>query len=182
MSGQIVLHCAPVLAGIKTGNLFSFLFEDREKLLEDMRKINHQLASKGIRIMPLAFDGNRVLLYVFRPDSLQEDLNRNEAAELLNEFGYKAHSYNRCLSLLRSRLRKNKEFPHEIGLFLSYPPEDVKGFIENHASNCKLLGYWKVYGDEKKARELFARYKRCTETYCRRWKQGIKLDALAVAI
>ena len=28
-------------------------------------------------------------------------------------------------------LRLSEEFPHEIGLFLDYPLEDVKGFIEN---------------------------------------------------
>ena len=29
------------------------------------------------------------------------------------------------------------EFPHEVGLFLSYPPEDVKGFIDHRANNFK---------------------------------------------
>ena len=57
------------------------------------------------------------------------------------------------------------EFPHEVGLFLSYPPEDVKGF-----------------GDEGKARSLFAKYKKCTEIYCALWQSGSKLEQLAVAV
>ena len=44
------------------------------------------------------------------------------------------------------------EFPHEVGLFLSYPPEDVKGFIDHRANDFKCAGLWKVYGDEEKAR------------------------------
>ena len=52
------------------------------------------------------------------------------------------------------------------GCSSSYPPEDVKGFIDNKAENFKCAGLWKVYGDEKRARELFARYKRCTDIYC----------------
>ena len=63
------------------------------------------------------------------------------------------------------------EFPHEVGLFLSYPPEDFK-----------CTGPWKVYGDEGKARSLFAKYKKCTEIYCALWQSGSKLEQLAVAV
>ena len=73
------------------------------------------------------------------------------------------------------------EFPHEVGLFLSYPPEDVKGFIENRAANAKCTGVWKVYGDERQARQTFAKYKKCTQVYCERWQSGSGLDKLAVA-
>ena len=61
------------------------------------------------------------------------------------------------------------------------PPEDVKGFIENHAANAKCTGVWKVYGDERQARQTFDRYKKCTQTYCERWRSGVELDRLAVA-
>ena len=36
-------------------------------------------------------------------------------------------------SRLIKRLNEDAEFPHEIGLFPGYPPEDVRGFIENRA-------------------------------------------------
>ena len=32
------------------------------------------------------------------------------------------------------------EFPREVGLFLSYPPEDVKGFIDHRANDFKCAG------------------------------------------
>ncbi len=68
-----------------------------------------------------------------------------------------------------------------MGLFLSYPPEDVKGFIDHRACGFKCAGLWKVYGDERRARELFARFKKCTEIYCALWQTGLRLDRLAVA-
>ena len=86
-----------------------------------------------------------------------------------------------CIARLSRRLRENEDFPHEIGLFLSYPPEDVRGFIENRAKNYKFIGYWKVYGDEDKARRAFARYKKCTDCYCRFLEAGFALTDLAVA-
>ena len=38
------------------------------------------------------------------------------------------------------------------------------------------------YGDEEKARSLFAIYKICTEIYCTLWHSGLKLVQLAVAV
>ena len=69
-----------------------------------------------------------------------------------------------------------------MGLFLSYPPEDVKGFIDHRATNFKCAGLWKVYGDEEKARSLFEKYRKCTEIYCALWQSGLKLEQLAVAV
>lgn len=43
------------------------------------------------------------------------------------------------------RLQRFEAFPHEIGLFLSYPPEDVRGFIEHKGHESKCEGCWKVY-------------------------------------
>ncbi|MFR5420625.1 MAG: DUF3793 family protein [Oscillospiraceae bacterium] len=75
-----------------------------------------------------------------------------------------------------------RRIPHEIGLFLSYPPEDVKGFIEHHAADFKYAGLWKVYGDEQRARDLFVKYQRCTEIYCQRLHAGSSIAQLAVNV
>jgi hypothetical protein len=58
------------------------------------------------------------------------------------------------------------DFPHEIGIFLGYPVEDVRGFVAHKGRNYKLCGYWKVYGDVEKAKKCFRRYDACRE-YCR---------------
>ena len=80
------------------------------------------------------------------------------------------------------RLRTEEEFPHEVGLFLSYPPEDVQGFIDHRAMDFKCAGLWKVYSDEERAQRLFTRFKRCTEDYCARWQAGSDIGQLAVAM
>ena len=65
---------------------------------------------------------------------------------------------------------------------MGYPPEDVRGFIENRAQNFKRAGLWKVYGDEARAEALFRKFKKCTQIYCERWQSGSKMDELAVAV
>ena len=87
----------------------------------------------------------------------------------------------RCIAQLIRRFREDGQFPHEVGLFLSYPPEDVQGFIDHRACDFKCAGLWKVYGDERRALRLFSRFKHCTEDYCARWQTGWDIDRLAVA-
>ena len=103
------------------------------------------------------------------------------AAEILAQHGYDNKTCERSIVRLVQRLREQEDFPHEIGLFLGYPPEDVCGFIENRACNCKCVGCWKVYGDEEAARQKFAQYKKCTRIYCEQWAKGKAIERLTVA-
>ena len=181
MSEEVLIrHCSPTLAGIKTGNMFTVAFGDETELREDLRTFNRRLASKGVRIVPLRCKENRALLYLYRPKKLADDLKHSEAKDILEENGY-PESPGRCVSYLRSRLMKNGEFPHEVGLFLGYPPEDVSGFIKNGAQACKCVGCWKVYGDADKAQKQFERFKKCTKIYQKQYANGRPLTKLTVA-
>ena len=173
---NVVRLCAPTLAGIKTGSLFPCPYENRETLLMEIRQYNQVLVPKGLCLLPLRFTDKSALLYLYRPRDLERDLQDQLAAEILRHAGYVCGSSEQCLMKLIERLRAYDEFPHEIGLFLSYPPEDVKGFIEHHAADFKYAGLWKVYGDEQRARDLFAKYQRCTEIYCQRLHAGSSID------
>ena len=101
---------------------------------------------------------------------------------MLAQRGYPCENPEHCVAKLVDRLKESPEFPHEIGLFLGYPPEDVKGFIENHALHSKCTGCWKVYGDQEEAERIFARYKNCTDCYLRNWQRGTSLEKLTVSL
>lgn len=177
----LIRHGAPTLAGIKTGNLFSSPYTTREQTAEEVRSLNHILVPKGLCLLPLRYSERRVLLYLYRPKRLRRDFAEPGVRELLSEAGYPAERTERCVSELVRRINGEKGFPHEIGLFLGYPSEDVRGFIENHARKFKLIGCWKVYGDENAAQKCFARYKACTKVYCRQWERGFRIARLAVS-
>ena len=179
---MLVQYCAPTLAGLKTGSLFGCPYSDRKALTQELRRLNRQLGPSGLCLLPLRYSEKRALLYLFRPSQLQRDLQGRSAAELLRQAGYENLNAGQCVKRLMQRLKQSEDFPHEIGLFLSYPPEDVRGFMENHAQNSKLTGYWKVYGDVAAARKTFERYKKCTDCYCRLLRAGCALDRLAVAV
>ena len=79
-------------------------------------------------------------------------------------------------------MRSGESFPHEIGLFLGYPPEDVRGFIEKGASGCKCSGCWKVYGNTQQAMTTFGRYRKCAALYLEQWTKGKSVEQLTVAV
>ena len=176
----LIKNSSPTLAGLKTGSLFNLSFHSEEERNACLQSWNRVLVKKGLKACPVRLRENRALIYVYRPSRLKKDLQDPTAAGILQERGYCPLFPDQCLSHLIERLKENAEFPHEIGLFLGYPPEDVLGFIQD-ANGQKYTGIWKVYGDVQHARKLFARYKKCTEVYCRQFLNGVSLEKLAVA-
>ena len=178
----VVRQCAPTLAGIKTGSLFPYPYQSRQALMSEIRALNRRLSPKGLILLPVRYLDGKALLYLYRPSNLRQDLKDRLAAQVLEQAGYSCSKSEQCVVRLIRRLKENEDFPHEIGLFLSYPPEDVKGFIDNRACNFKCSGLWKVYGDEARAQAMFARFRKCTEIYCKLWQEGSSIEQLAVAV
>ncbi|SCW51135.1 Protein of unknown function [Ruminococcaceae bacterium YRB3002] len=179
-SEQLVRNCAPTLAGIKTGSLYAIQGVDMDELKCDLSALNRTLISKGVRIIPLKMSDDKVLIYIYRPQMLKKDLSDPNAQEILSELGYSLESVEVSVVELILRLRSYGSFPHEIGLFLGYPPSDVRGFIHDPNNGYVMSGYWKVYSNEDKARDLFRRYKTCTREYERMLMAGRPLEQLVV--
>lgn len=177
---MIIRHCSPTLAGMKTGSMFICEYDNAQQMKESLRRFNLLLGKKGLRVLPLRYQNGKALVYFFRPSKLHGDLKHAIADRLLRERGYHMQTPQHCILQLMKRLGESEEFPHEIGLFLGYPPEDVRGFIENHDA-CKCVGCWKVYGNEREARRLFAKYKKCTAVYSACLKKGTSLERLTIA-
>ena len=182
MSEQFLVQCsAPTLAGLKTGNLFNCEYESKLQVIAELQDLNRRLSPSGIFIIPLRYSERRVLLYLFRPQWLDRDLQDSLASSILRKEGYPQGKWMVCVHELIRRLNSQPEFPHEIGLFLGYPPEDVSGFIENKGKDSKMTGCWKVYGDVEFARRKFSDFKQCTAEFTEKSRSGVKLEHLAAA-
>ncbi len=177
MSEEILIRQgAPTLAGIKTGSLFPFPCEDHEALMTDIRQLNRRLSPKGLCLLPIRFLAGQALLYLYRPAELRRICGTRRHPSCCGRRVMEMRAV-RCVARLACRFREGKEFPHEVGLFLSYPPEDVKGFIDHRAGGFRCAGLWKVYGNEEKARSLFAKYKKCTEESLRTLAKRLEAGA-----
>lgn len=177
---MMVRNCAPTLAGIKVGSLFNCTCLSGRDVFDRIRSLNNRLLSHGIRIIPLSTSDSSTLVYVYRPDKLAVYLKQDDVRTILEDLDYPAYDADLCVRELVDRLYEQDVFPHEIGLFLGYPATDVKGFMEHHARDCKCVGCWKVYGDEKAAQKLFDKYRKCTDIYCRLYGSGSSLEKLTM--
>lgn len=153
--------CAPTLMGEKVGSLFSCDFSDEAAMRRALFALNGHLRMGRLSVLPLRWRKNRALLYCVRLGDLMRALQNEQARQILWERGYGRFTLGACMAQLQRRLRENGDFPHEIGLFLDYPPQDVACFAKGDDA-CLLSGYWRVYHNPEKARETFRRYDLCT--------------------
>jgi hypothetical protein len=158
----IVNHCSPVLLGCKPSALFTLGSEGTFTFLSGFLgpRLNLKVLQKSSRgLLVLAFERERL------EAALLKSLLNPEALVFLARMGYpREASLFVLLDYLRKRLRGG-EFPHEIGFFLGYPPEDVLDFVRYRGQKYKLCGYWKVYGDVEEAKKCFHRYDVCRECF-----------------
>lgn len=157
---QIVISCAPVIKEIKAGGMII--------LSKDMAGIVwNSLLKSELSVHILYQSSQKIILYVYQKELLTSVLKKPNVQEFLKIYGYLEEDTQAKLKILTERVktfyREKEEFPHEIGVFLEYPLEDVIGFIKNQGRHFLLSGYWKVYHDIEKAKEIFRSYDRAKE-------------------
>ena len=178
-----ITQCAPVMAGLKPANLFRWVEPDAHAMYSTLAVWREQLSPRGvqIRVLKACAVSSAFLIYVYRGKRLGEDLCRPEIQTYLSRTGYPKGTPEQQLEHLSRRLCTEEEFPHEIGVFLGYPLEDVIGFVRHKGKNYTCKGYWKAYGDPEAARARFASYRRCTDIYLRCYRKGFTPARLTVA-
>lgn len=182
MSAEILVRfCAPTLAGLKVGNLFTYTYENESDLIDAIEHYNQKLNKKGVYFVILKMKRKKAMIYVYRKNRLNEILSMKDIQDFLQSYGYDQFQEEHCLELLRKHLNCD-DFPHEIGVFLGYPLHDIKAFIENKGDGCKCVGYWKVYSNEKEARSTFAKFEKCVRIYQDRYEQGTDIAKLAIGL
>ncbi len=169
---QMAFRCAPFLTGLKTSNL---LIVDREQKPE----VRCLLDGTGADWFLLYEGEAKAVLLLYEKKRLGAYLKGKEVRRLLRQQGYTQHSCEGLLESFAGRYRAfmlgNGPFPHEIGIFLGYPPEDVAGFMKNKGSNCLYAGDWKVYGHAPEKICLFQKFDRAKEVLLRLLADGVPM-------
>lgn len=176
---RIVRHCAPTLAGMKCGSMFR-VNSDPHGILSAISVMDYELAHRGLRLDTLVVDDEGCLLYVYRPRLLEKRLANPEVREFLSLYGYAVRSCSSTVAELCDRFVHCPTVPPEVGVFLDYPMEDVRGYIENEGRCSMCIGCWKVYGDVEAAEKRFQCYRRCRDVFSRRLAEGCSLARLTV--
>lgn len=161
MRGMFHCFCAPTIKGIKAATLINF----RRNKGENIRSLWIEHADEWLRPSGLEWlllgdeSDDSALVLIFRRELLAKALGCDKACGILRSKGYPLHDVDACLKCLREKFCSG--FPHEIGLFLDYPPDDVKCFMDGKcAEKSPCPGYWKVYGNHDEAKRIFSEYKK----------------------
>ena len=169
---QLALQCGPLITVLKIANL---LITEHA----NVKKVKAILKSRGISYCTLYTNATKTYLILFKPDQLLQYLSKKEVRAFLEARGYTSYKLSILFALLKKRYTEYMEggdsFPHEFGLFLGYPVEDVIGFIEHNGKNYLYTGYWKVYSDVDTKRSLFEKYEASIETLIPMLDKGVKL-------
>ena len=88
LEAEIIAHCAPTLAGIKTANMFTYTPMNRNKLSMEIEEENRKLNCRGVFVEVLRTSEYKALVYVYRKKKLEQDLQCEGACALLKDCGY----------------------------------------------------------------------------------------------
>ena len=146
------------------------LYPDLPQRLSEYR---NAFAAREIHFEIVCACSARFLLLVYNKPQLERRMADPQVQHVLRHFAYPVgQPLDVLLRNLKRRIAMSKDFPHEIGLFLGYPIEDVVGFIRYAGKGCKLSCLWKVYGDAEAASRLFDRLSRVCRAVTRRVDKG----------
>ena len=169
---QLALQCAPVISGIKISNLLTIP-------AKSLRELSVVLKKTELSFRILYPGRERLVILIFREAKLREYLAREEVMAFIYKCGYETSDISKIFPVFVKRYMRymelKQDFPHELGLFLGYPIEDVEGFIKENGKNYLYSGYWKVYKDAELKIRLFKNYEKVQTEIVRLLYEGLDI-------
>jgi hypothetical protein len=175
---QMAMQCAPLITGLKVSNLLNIR---REDFLSMQEIVKHSQLSWYLLFETEA----KITVLLFHRDSLENYLEKRQVREMFKQAGYVNLSLGGVLKEFSIRYREYMEtkndFPHEMGLLLGYPTEDVKGFITHQGDACLCVGYWKVYAHKERKLKIFEGFEKAKERLIQLLSCGVSMkDIIAM--
>lgn len=154
---QIIFQCAPFLKGFKIACIINLE-------VGACKELDWTFSGTEIKYYVLMSKKNRCLVLFYREKEFRMYLEKEDVQSFLEEFGYRHRDMDSVLLQLSERVcrysEKDMGFPHEMGVFLDYPIEDIVCFIREAGKNSLMNGYWKVYHNPRRAQMTFHVYDR----------------------
>jgi hypothetical protein len=151
-------HLAPTTYGYKPAAIITLGQYDgrpQHKIWNDFKKdFNKEFMLQYIELTEKR-DSTSIMFY--NREKLRKAVFDNKNMDYLKEFSYnKDMSIEKVLEHLKERFQG--QCPHEVGIFLGIPLEDVIVFSLTPEKQSLLSGYWKVYHNVEAAEEIFSQY------------------------
>ncbi|OON99820.1 MAG: hypothetical protein ATN35_10565 [Epulopiscium sp. Nele67-Bin004] len=152
----MLYNLSPVIKGVKPAITLSI---NKSKALYDAwNQMNEQfLVSLGLKSVLLRETSTSIILYIYDEQQLSDVVCVQEVGEFLINLGYNLDNIQAIVDNLIHRYTLFN-CPHELGIFLGIPIDDVKDFMICSDKPCVLCGYWQVYNNVDEAKKIFLAY------------------------
>lgn len=148
---------APVVAGYKPSSTITLVKKSND-YFEWNKSKEELLKELNLNYIVLRECSEAKIILVFNEAKLRERLKNKDNKNFLEGL-----NYNLSLDIFEILLKLKERYnlyhcPHELGIFLGIPVEDVKDFMECTEKKCLACGYWKVYNNYDEAIKTFNNY------------------------
>lgn len=153
---------APVVGGLKPSSTVTLKKDSKEYFVWNNYKETF-LNKVNLKHILLREDDKAIILLIYSEEKLEKFISNKETKEFLLKLEYNLQD--NLGSILDKLVQRYNRFhcPHELGVFLGIPLEDVIDFMECTTKKCLLCGYWKVFNNSDDALEIFNNYNRSKE-------------------
>jgi len=153
----IAYKAAPTLGGIKPSSLMSFSTKNKN-LYELWERYKYDVCeSLNLHFFELKETNDWKLVLFYNDEMLEKTTISKGNRAFLRKMGY-SEAVTQAQRLEILKMRFSWMCPHEIGVFLGIPVEDICGFMQHKGSNFLFCKYWKVYHNPEEAKNLFEGY------------------------
>lgn len=153
---------APVIGGLKPSSTITLKKDSKEyHTWNDYKEIF--LEKTRLKHILLREDNDAIILLIYSEKRLEDYINKEEVRKFLLKLDY--NSEGSLEDILNNLVERYNKFhcPHELGVFLGIPLQDVIDFMECTTKKCLLCGYWKVFNDFDYALQIFNDYNKSKE-------------------
>lgn len=174
----LLYNSSLVIAGVKPSATVT-VSKKLEKIYEKWNEYGRDfLESINLSFINLREDDNALIILVYNNDILKKHIFKTENIDFLKKLGYEVNNnISYYVEYLKERYEKFK-CPHELGIFLGIPINDVKSFMDCSYKKCLGCGYWKVYSNYEKAQEIFNIYDEVRDKTMAEIISGASVDSI----
>ena len=178
----LIYNTSLVIAKVKPAATITFK-KCNEELYNNWCSIGKEFIKNiNLNFIELREYDDSIIILIYNHSLLEKYINTESNKEFLVSLGYSENgTVIEHLVMLRNRY-KEYNCPHELGVFLGIPINDVKDFMNCNDKKCLLIGYWKVYNDCSSAKKIFKSYDQVKEYTVDSIFKGIEGNALVQSI
>lgn len=175
----ILYSVATVLAGVKPSCTINFKRNSKDDYANWNKYGETILASIKLEYIKLRDDGKSMIILVYKKSLIRKQLINHKINAFLVKLGYSNElDVDGYLNTLKKRYEKYN-CPHELGIFLGIPIEDVIDFMECNEDKCIACGYWKVYNNYSSAMRTFKIYDKVKDITAKQIINEVDLGLIA---